>query len=387
MSALRFLTAGESHGRALVGIVEGVPAGLALDGAFIDVELGRRQLGHGRGGRMRIEQDAVEILAGVRHGRTLGSPIALLVRNRDWDNWSETMRVEAGGDPGLRSVHVPRPGHADLPGAVKYGHRDLRNVLERASARETAMRVAIGAVARRFLEEFGVEIGSRVVSIGGVIDPSDPEASPASRLNEVTDASPVRAVSAEVSEQMVRAIDEAKAAGDTLGGVFEVRVTGLPVGLGSHVHWDRRLDGELARAFMSLNAIKGVEIGLGFAAALTPGSSAHDELFKSGGASTAVRRTRRAGGVEGGITNGDVLVVRAAMKPLATLVKPLRSVDLRIGEEVAAHVERSDVCAVPAAAVIGEALAALVIADAFLVKFGGDSVEEVRAHHAASRTV
>lgn len=387
MSALRFLTAGESHGRALVGIVEGVPAGLALDGAFIDVELGRRQLGHGRGGRMRIEQDAVEILAGVRHGRTLGSPIALLVRNRDWDNWSETMRVEAGGDPGLRSVHVPRPGHADLPGAVKYGHRDLRNVLERASARETAMRVAIGAVARRFLEEFGVEIGSRVVSIGGVIDPSDPEASPASRLNEVTDASPVRAVSAEVSEQMVRAIDEAKAAGDTLGGVFEVRVTGLPVGLGSHVHWDRRLDGELARAFMSLNAIKGVEIGLGFAAALTPGSSAHDELFKSGGASTAVRRTRRAGGVEGGITNGDVLVVRAAMKPLATLVKPLRSVDLRIGEEVAAHVERSDVCAVPAAAVIGEALAALVITDAFLVKFGGDSVEEVRAHHAASRTV
>ncbi len=332
---------------------------------------------------MRIERDAAEILAGVRQGSTLGSPIAVLIRNRDWDNWSAVMRVEPGDDPGPRDVHVPRPGHADLPGAVKYGHRDLRNVLERASARETAMRVALGAVARRLLEEFGVAIASRVVSIGGVADPSDVEGLLLPQLSEAADASPVRAIGAEASDLMVRAIDDAKLAGDTLGGVFEIRVAGLPVGLGSHVHWDRRIDGSLGRAFLSLNAVKGVEIGLGFAAAATPGSSAHDEMFDGGRSGHVIRRTDRAGGVEGGITNGGVLVLRAAMKPLATLTRPLRSVDLRTGKNVEAHVERSDVCAVPAAAVIGEALAALVLADEFLGKFGGDSIEEVRAHHAA----
>ncbi len=385
MSALRYLTAGESHGQALVGILEGMPAGLALEAEFIDEQLRRRQLGHGRGRRMEIEHDRATIVAGVRHGATLGSPIALLIRNHDYENWSDVMRVAPGGDRGRRAVHVPRPGHADLPGAMKYGHLDLRDVLERASARETAMRVALGAVARRLLEEFGVEIASRVVSIGGVADPTDADAVPVSGLNLLADASPVRSLDEEAGSRMVAAIDDAKKAGDTLGGVFEVRVAGVPVGLGSHVHWDRRLDGDLARAFMSLNAIKGVEIGLGFAAASTPGSAAHDELFPAAGGRSPVRRTRRAGGIEGGMTNGDLLVLRAAMKPLATLMKPLRSVDLRTGEEVAAHVERSDVCAVPAAAVIGEALAALVLADAFLAKFGGDSIGEVRAHREASR--
>ncbi len=384
MSALRFLTAGESHGQALVGILEGMPAGLALEAAFIDEQLRRRQLGYGRGRRMQIEHDRVAIAAGVRHGRTLGSPIALFIRNHDYENWSDVMRVAPGGDLDRRAVHVPRPGHADLPGAVKYGHRDLRDVLERASARETAMRVALGAVARRFLEEFAIDIASRVVSIGGVSDPVDVGAVPVSGLNALADASPVRSVGSEAGARMIAAIDDAKAAGDTLGGIFEVRVAGLPVGLGSHVHWDRRLEGELARALMSLNGIKGVEIGLGFAAASTPGSLAHDEMFREEGSARPVRRTDRAGGIEGGMTNGDALVARAAMKPLATLMKPLRSVDLETGEEADAHVERSDVCAVPAAAVIGEALAALVLADAFLAKFGGDSVEEVRAHHAAS---
>ncbi len=386
MSALRFLTAGESHGQALVGILEGIPAGLALEAAFIDEQLRRRQLGHGRGRRMQIEHDRVVIAAGVRHGATLGSPIALFVRNQDYENWSDVMRVAPGGDLERRAVHVPRPGHADLPGAVKDGHRDLRNVLERASARETAMRVALGAVARRLLEEFGVAIASRVVSIGSVSDPADADAIPVPGLNALADASPVRSLGADASDRMVAVIDEAKAAGDTLGGVFEVRASGLPVGLGSHAHWDRRLEGELARALMSLNGIKGVEIGLGFAAAGAPGSQAHDELFAREGSARPVRRTNRAGGIEGGMTNGEALVARAAMKPLATLMKPLRSVNLETGEETEAHVERSDVCAVPAAAVIGEALAALVLADAFLAKFGGDSVEEVRAHHAASLT-
>jgi len=385
MSPLRFLTAGESHGRGLVGILEGIPAGLALEAAFINAQLERRQGGHGRGGRMKIEKDEAEIVSGVRRGKTLGSPISLLVWNRDWKNWSEAMRVEPGGDEKLKSVKVPRPGHADYVGGVKYGHSDLRNVLERASARETAMRVAVGSVARKFLLEFGVHVASRVVSIGAAEDDADAEKTPVERLNEAADASPVRCLGKKAEREMVAAIDAAKAAGDTVGGVFEVRTSGLPVGLGSYAQWDRRLEGELAKALLSLNAIKGVELGDGFAAAKRPGSQVHDELFWSKDKTHAVRKTNRSGGIDGGITTGETLVLRAAMKPISTLMKPLRSINIETKEEVAAHVERSDYCAVPAAAVIGESLVALVLADAFLAKFGGDSIQEVRAHYESSR--
>jgi chorismate synthase len=379
---LRFLTAGESHGRGLVGILEGMPAGLALEAAYIDAHLARRQKGHGRGGRMKIEKDQAEILSGVRHGRTLGSPIALLVRNRDWKNWDEVMRVESGGDESLRAVRVPRPGHADMQGAVKYGFGDVRNVLERASARETAMRVALASVARKFLEEFAIHVGSRVVSIGDVRDESEINI-PISELNARTDASPVRCLDAGAAQRMVKAIDDAREAGDTLGGVVEVVAGGLPVGLGSYAQWDRRLEGALAQALMSLNAIKGVEVGLGFEAARRRGSEVHDEIFWSEDKTYAERKTNRSGGIDGGVTTGQPLVVRAAMKPIATLVRPVRSIDLETKEEVEAHVERSDVCAVPAAGVVAESLVALVLADAFLEKSGGDSMEEIKAHHAA----
>lgn len=385
MSDLRFLTAGESHGRGLMGILEGMPAGMALEAAYINAHLARRQKGHGRGGRMKIEKDEAEIVSGVRHGRTLGSPIGLLVWNRDWANWSEAMRVEAGGDETLKSVKVPRPGHADYQGVVKYAHVDVRNVLERASARETAMRVAVGSVARKFLEDFDIHIGSRVVSIGRERDATDVSRIPVSEWNRKADASPVRCMSEEDGRRMTAAIDAAKNGGDTLGGIVEVAASGLPVGLGSYVHWDRRLEGELARALMSLHAIKGVEIGMGFEGAERRGSEAHDELFWSSDKTHAERRTNRSGGIDGGITTGQPLVLRAAMKPLSTLMKPLVSINLETGEEVRAHVERSDVCAVPAAAVAAESLVALVLAGAFLQKFGGDSMDEIRAHYEASR--
>lgn len=385
MNRLRYLTAGESHGRGLAGILEGLPAGLPVEASYIDAQLRRRQRGRGRGGRMQIESDKVEILSGVRHGRTLGSPVALLVWNRDWRNWKEVLRVEPGGDESLKAVSVPRPGHADLPGALKYGRWDLRDILERASARETAMRVALASIARRLLEELGVRVASRVVSLGAVEDATDVQDLPAADLAARADASPVRALGKAAERRMLAAVDAARRSGDTLGGVFEVRAWGLPAGLGSHVQWDRRIEGTLARAFMSLNAVKGVEVGLGFGAASRLGSEAHDELFWSEDKSLVVRRTNRSGGIDGGMTTGEILVVRAAMKPPATLMRPLRSVDLKTREETRAHVERSDVCAVPAAAVIGESLAALELADAFLEKFGGDSLAEVRAHHEASR--
>jgi chorismate synthase len=368
-----------------MGILEGMPAGMALEAAYINAHLARRQKGHGRGGRMKIEKDEAEIVSGVRHGRTLGSPIGLLVWNRDWANWSEAMRVEAGGDETLKSVKVPRPGHADYQGVVKYAHVDVRNVLERASARETAMRVAVGSVARKFLEDFDIHIGSRVVSIGRERDATDVSRIPVSEWNRKADASPVRCMSEEDGRRMTAAIDAAKNGGDTLGGIVEVAASGLPVGLGSYVHWDRRLEGELARALMSLHAIKGVEIGMGFEGAERRGSEAHDELFWSSDKTHAERRTNRSGGIDGGITTGQPLVLRAAMKPLSTLMKPLVSINLETGEEVRAHVERSDVCAVPAAAVAAESLVALVLAGAFLQKFGGDSMDEIRAHYEASR--
>jgi len=387
----RFHTAGESHGPALVAMVEGVPAGLSLQAERdIDPELRRRQGGYGRGGRMRIEQDAIEFLAGVRLGETIGAPIAMLVRNRDWQNWRVPMAAEppddaaAADDRRLRRVHLPRPGHADLVGVLKYDRDDARDILERASARETTARVAAGAVAKRVLAELGISIGSHVVMLGGV-EAEVPETLPED-LNAAADASPVRTLDAAAETRMIEAIDAAKADGDTLGGVFEVVARGLPVGLGSHVSWDRKLDGRLAGALMSIQAMKGVEIGLGFEAARRRGSLVHDEIEAdpARAAEGGYRRTtNNAGGLEGGITSGQPLVVRVAMKPLSTLMRPLRSVDLRTGERADAVRERSDVVALPAAGVVGEAMVAIVLADAVLEKFAGDSVAELRRNHAA----
>ena len=381
---LRYTTAGESHGPALVVVLEGVPAGLALDVARdVDTELRRRQGGYGRGDRMKIEQDRAEVLSGIRLGETIGSPLSLLVRNRDWENWQVAM-APAAPDPAatdeeLRRVRLPRPGHADLAGVLKYGRDDARDILERASARETTARVAAGAVAKRLLSELGIYIGSHVVMMGGV------EAAPADPLpddlNAAADASPLRTLDRDAEARMIEAVDAASAAGDTLGGVFEVVATGLPVGLGSHVSGERRLDARLAGALMSIQAMKGVEIGLGFRAAALRGSAVHDEIEsdptrrRSGG----FRRTRNnAGGVEGGMSTGEPLVARVAMKPLSSLAKPLRSVDLGTGERADAIRERSDVAALAAAGVVGEAVVALVLADAVLEKFGGDSMLELR---------
>lgn len=378
MGALRYLTAGESHGPALVAILEGMPAGVPVSSAFVNEHLARRQMGHGRGGRQKIERDRARFLGGIRFGKTLGSPVALAIENLDFANWTDEMAPE-GPPVARRAVRVPRPGHADYAGGVKYGAEDLRDVLERASARETAIRVACGAVARRLLEEVGIGIWSRVVSIGGVRDAAPlPEGLAPAELNRRADASPVRALSPEASEKMVRAIDEAMCAKETLGGVIEVRARGCPVGLGSHVQWDRKLDGRIARAIMAIPSVKGVEIGDAWDVAAGPGSRAHDE-FHVGPGGAIVRPTNRAGGLEGGITNGEEVVVRAALKPLSTLPRPLASFDWKTREPAPAHVERSDACAVPAAAVIGEAVLALVLADAFLEKFGGDSLAEIES--------
>ncbi len=374
----RFTTAGESHGPALLAIVEGVPAGLQIDGERIDAELRRRQGGYGRGGRMRIESDRAEILSGIRHGQTLGSPITLQIRNRDWENWTVAMSPSALDGPvddeTLRRVFLPRPGHADLVGILKYDRHDARDILERASARETAARVAAGAVARQLLGAIGIEIGSHVVMLGG-IEANVPDELPAD-LNEVVEPSPVRTLDPDAESRMIDAIDEAKKNGDTLGGVFEVVVRGVPVGLGSHVSWDRKLDGRLAGALMSIQAIKGVEIGMGFQAGARPGSRVHDAIIA--GDSGYVRAGNAAGGLEGGITTGAPIVVRAAMKPISTLMRPLPTIDIRSGERGDAVRERSDVCALPAAGVVGEAMVAIVLAGAILEKFGGDSVTELR---------
>lgn len=382
MSMFRFTTAGESHGPALVAVVEGVPAGLRLEAAPIDHELRRRQGGYGRGGRMRIESDRAEILSGVRHGETLGSPVTLLVRNRDWANWTVAMSAapldEPADDETLRRVHFPRPGHADLVGVLKYDRTDARDVLERASARETTVRVAAGAVARALLAELGITVGSHVVALGGIR--AELPGEPPEDLNAASDLSPVRCLDPDAEGRMIDAIDAAKRDGDTLGGVVEVVARGVPAGLGSHVSWDRKLDGRLAGALMSIQAIKGVEVGLGFEAAMRPGSRVHDEIVRDSGLAAGGgygRSTNHAGGLEGGITTGAPLVVRAAMKPISTLMRPLGTVDLRTGERGEAVRERSDVCAVPAAGVVAEAMVALVLANAVLEKFGGDSVPEL----------
>ena len=371
----RFLTAGESHGRALTAIVEGVPAGLALDEDYIARDLKRRQGGYGRGGRMKIEQDRAEVLSGVRYGFTVGSPISLLIWNRDWENWQEVMAISPV-EKEIEPVTRLRPGHADLAGTIKYGQNDVRPILERASARETAARVAVGAVARRLLEEFGIEIHSHTIAIGGAWTKGE-------EIDwDKVERSPVRCANANAETAMMAAIDGAKEDGDSVGGIFQVVAKGVPIGLGSHVQWDRRLDGRLAQAMMSINAVKGVEIGAGFSLADIKGSKAHDIIQFDNVKRRWHHASNRAGGIEGGMTNGEPIVVNAVVKPIPTLGKPLPSVDLKTGETVQAHVERADACVVPAAGVIGEAMLAIVLADAVLEKFGGDHMKEtLRNYH------
>ncbi len=387
----RFTTAGESHGKGLVAVIEGIPAGLPITAAQVDHELQRRMQGYGRGARMKIEADRIEWLAGVRAGETIGSPIAMLIHNRDWANWEEIMAAEGSpGEDRRRRVVRPRPGHADLVGVLKYARRDARDVLERASARETAARVACGAVARVLLDAIGVEVGSHLISLGGIRsmraqEETGAESALPTPLNEASDASPVRSLDPVASVAMIERIDRAKKDGDTLGGEIEVVVRGLPVGLGSHVSWDRKLDGRLAAALMSIPAVKGVEVGLGFEAARRPGSAVHDPIVRddssTGRGGGGFRRLgNHAGGLEGGMTTGEPLVLRVAMKPIATLMTPLRTVNLVTGNEANAQSERSDVTAVPAMGVIAEAMVALVLVEAVLEKFGGDSLAELRRH-------
>lgn len=385
---IRFTTAGESHGKALISILEGCPAGLPLLAEDVDDQLVRRQQGYGRGRRMQIEQDRAEFLSGVRAGETLGSPIAMLIPNRDWKNWQKIMdaapRPEDSEEGRKRKVTRVRPGHADLTGILKYDRDDARDILERASARETTARVAAGAICRKLLAQFGVTIGSHLVHLGGV-DALRPSPFPAD-INTAADQSPLRTLDPAAEAAMIARIDAAKADGNTLGGICEVVVDGLPVGLGSHVSWDRKLDGRLAGAMLSIPAVKGAEIGIGFEAARRFGSEVHDEIEMAPNSTrtgNVRRKTNRAGGLEGGMTTGEPLVVRVAMKPISTLMKPLGTIDTKTAAPAAATAERSDVTAVPAMGVIAEAMAALVLADAFVEKFGGDSVGEMRRNHDA----
>src|SRR6478672_8824487 len=384
---LRFTTAGKSHGQALVSILEGMPAGLPLLADDVNAELARRQQGYGRGRRMQIEKDTIEFLSGVRAGQTLGAPIAMIVHNRDWKNWTEIMDPaprEGDPDPRKRAVTRVRPGHADLTGILKYDRDDARDILERASARETTARVAAAAICRKFLGEFDVRIGSHLVHLGG-IDAQRPADMPAD-LNAAADESALRTLDKDAEQRMITYIDEIKRAGNTLGGICEVVVDGLPVGLGSHVSWDRKLDGRIGAAIMSIPAVKGVEIGMGFQAARVTGAEVHDEIEMSPGnvrAGNVRRKTNRAGGLEGGMTTGEPLVVRVAMKPISTLMRPLGTVDVATGEAAQAVAERSDVTAVPAMGVIAEAMVAYVLADALLEKFGGDSLGETKRNYDA----
>jgi chorismate synthase len=395
---LRFTTAGESHGKALVTIVEGLPAGLPVSAEWVDRELARRMQGYGRGARMKIERDRIEWLAGLRAGETLGSPVAMLIPNRDWTNWEDVMAHEPAdqiGELRRRRVTRPRPGHADLAGVLKYDRLDARDILERASARETTARVAAGALAKRLLDEFGIEIGSHVVSLGGIEVPRGELPVP---LNQAADRSEIRVLDPTVEAEIISRIDAAKKAGDTLGGEVEVIARGVVVGLGSHVAWDRKLDGRLAGIMMSIPAVKGVEIGMGFEAARRPGSQVHDPIEGGAAGQPASgagpgphapgdprggfrRPSNNAGGLEGGITNGEPVVVKVAMKPISTLMSPLATVDLASGQPAKAVSERSDVTAVPAMGVIAEAVMALVLADAMLEKFGGDSLAEMRRNY------
>jgi len=377
---IRFLTAGESHGKCLTGIIEGIPSGLSLSEADIIEDLQRRQQGYGRGGRMKIEQDHAQILSGVRHGKTLGSPIALMIENRDWVNWQDKMSIDAPADKNsIEQLTRPRPGHADLAGAIKYQHSDIRNVIERSSARETAMRVALGAICRKFFAEFGIRVAGHVISLGGVNAKNRSNNLSIEEIRKRGDASKIRCLDSDSEAKMIAKIDEARECKDTLGGIFEVIIKGVPVGVGSYVHSDRRLDGILAQAMMSIHAIKSVGIGMGEDIANHFGSELHDRLI-SEGKNLPKRSTNNAGGIEGGMSNGERIRIRVAMKPLSTVGQPMDSVDMQTGEASPALSERSDVCAVPAACVVGEAMALLALMNPFFEKFGGDSIPEIHAH-------
>jgi len=382
LTRLKFLTAGESHGQGLLGILDGMPAGLKISEDYIGVHLARRQMGHGRGGRMKIEKDHAEIWCGVRHGESLGAPVGLIVRNKDWENWTKKMSVSPVDDE-IKKVTLPRPGHADLAGVQKYGFDDIRNVLERSSARETTMRVALGSICRKLLEDVGIEVGSRVVEIHDVKDegPVPSNLSP-NQLSETADASPVRCLDNDAESKMMATIDDAKKAGDSVGGIFEVIATGLPYGLGGYTQWDRKLHTRISAMMMSVNAFKGIEIGGGFDTAEKFGSEVHDEIGHDGESFT--RYSNNAGGIEGGMSNAQPIILRMAMKPIPTLIKPLRSVDIQSKEQKDAHKERTDSCAVPAASIIAESMLCFVLADALLEKFGGDSMNQLKAHMEAT---
>ena len=378
LSKLKFLTAGESHGKGLLGVLDGMPAGLDISEDYIDAQLSRRQMGHGRGGRMKIEKDHGEIWSGVRHGKTIGSPVGILVENKDWKNWTKKMSIEPVKESTKR-VTLPRPGHADLAGIQKYGANDIRNILERSSARETTMRVALGSVCRKFIEEFGIEVGSRVVQIHDAIDnePIPKDITP-NQLNQRADQSPVRCLNKEIETLMIKAIDNAKSNGDSVGGIFQVIATGLPYGLGSPMQWDSKLQAKISGMMMSVNAFAGIEIGSGFNKAEKLGSEVHDEIGWDD--EKYIRYSNNAGGIEGGMSNAQPILIRMAMKPIATLIKPLRSIDIDSKEKKLAHKERTDSCAVPAASIIAESMLCFVLADAIIEKFGGDSIEQLKAH-------
>jgi len=372
---LRYLNAGESHGQCLMAVLEGVPAGLPITAEEVNNDLARRQGGYGRGGRMRIEKDQIEFACGVRKGKTLGNPLGLLIRNKDWENWKDIMAVEPGPPSTERVVTRPRPGHADLVGAIKYGHRDIRNVLEKASARETAIRVAVGSVGKALLGQFGMQVVSYTMEIGSVVAPTPDDPLQAYAKAE---ESQVRCWDQAAGEKMIEEIRSAKHKGDSLGGVFEVVVTNPPIGLGSYTQWDRRLSARLAMAAMSIQAMKGVEIGMGFESARRLGSEVHDDIYPDDAQTGFMRKTNNAGGLEGGITNGQPIVIRVAMKPIATLYRPKNSVDIQTKEPFEATVERSDICTVPAAGVVGEAVIAYEMANAMMEKFGGDTLDEMK---------
>ena len=378
LARIKYLTAGESHGKGLLGIIDGLPAGLDINEEFIAQDLFRRQQGHGRGGRMKIEKDHAEIYTGVRHGKSLGSPIGLILPNKDWENWTTKMSIEPVEDK-IKKITLPRPGHADLAGIQKYDSDDIRNILERSSARETTMRVALASICRKLLREVGIEVGSRVVQIHTVKDETllSENISP-KVLNKKADKSPVRCLDKKMEKRMINAIDKAKNEGDSVGGVFEVIANGLPYGLGSHVQWDTKLHARIAESLMSVNAFKGMEIGMGFDSARRLGSEVHDEIGWDGEKYT--RYSNNAGGIEGGMSNAQPIIIRAVMKPIPTLIKPLHSIDIVTKEDKLAHKERTDSCSVPVASIVAEAMLCFVLADALLEKFGGDTIDQLKAH-------
>jgi len=380
LKRLQFLTSGESHGRGLLGILDGLPAGIDISEKYINHQLKRRQMGHGRGGRMKIEKDQAQIFGGVRHGKTLGSPLGILIDNLDWENWTKKMSVEPVNEK-IKPVTLPRPGHADLAGVHKYEFNDIRNVLERSSARETTMRVALGSVCRKLLEDIGIFIGSRVVQIHDVKDEQKYNLSP-TVMNSNADDSPVRCLDKNSEKEMVSVIDKAKKAGDSVGGIFEVIATGVPYGLGSYSQWNNKLQARISTMMMSINAFKGIEIGTGFKSATKFGSQVHDEIGYENGKFT--RYTNNAGGIEGGMSNAQPIVIWMSMKPISTLIKPLRSVDIATHEKKNAHKERTDSCAVPAASVVSESMLCIILLDALLEKFGGDSMNQLKSHMKSS---